>query len=151
MTVFRSTLNGFVKDRMDELIFSFDETVNDYASGGSCQSFAGRMGRVLSLIQSYAGIFDICELENFSKYLGKALMELSMGSAVCSEDLVDLAMEARSCLRDMSEAAARRGAGSLSLYDNRARAIVNAIEKAHGGSPIQHTANGPIGQMRLAG
>jgi len=141
-------LNSFMKERLSELIHCFDEAIRDYSINSDHCDYANRICRILDLIQSYARIFDVSEMEHCSKMLTDSFAVLYREGAICTGDVVDLSLEARSCLFDMTELATTEGIDSMSLFAQRASAVASAIRKLQ---TVYHAtvAAGPMENMRL--
>ena len=125
-----STLNhrtdGFLKDRMYELVFNIDEAMHDYRKRGSTVEFLTRMNRILYIAQSYARIFDAFEIEKFSKNLMDSYSSVRSGPEVSKPDLLELSQEVRECLLNMTLACLDQDCYTR-LYHRRALAISSAI------------------------
>ena len=129
MLTVKGKLSEFMKERMKELLHSFDEAIGDYANNGNCHEYVNRINRILYLVQTYARIFDLAEMESSSKMFAESFASLYRDGDVSSGEVLYLSYEARTCLFDMTEMATREGINNLSLFSKRTSAIARAIGK----------------------
>lgn len=127
MAKLRKNTRRFMKDRMHELIFNIDEASCNYSKEPDCYEFVMRMSRILYLMNSYAKIFDVFEIEEFTSRLSWSYFSLNRGGDVPCDELLRLTGEARTYLFDMTEAATLEHAEAVSLYSSRAAKIARAI------------------------